>query len=111
MGRPKKGESKKEITVRIPIFIADNGDGSVFVNIFKTLKDANRAADVQDQRFDEDVHVLEVTVDEDGNLLDGFEDIDEFLADNGVDEDDEFDSDDDEDFSFDDDDEDIIDED
>lgn len=110
MGRPKKSEPKKEITVRIPIFIADGQDGSVFVNVFKTAKDANRAADTQDQRFDDDVHVIEVTVDENGNLLDGFEDIDEFLADHDVDVD--FDSEgDDDDLSFDDDDEDIIDED
>lgn len=110
MGRPKKREPKKEITVRIPIFIEDGCDGSVIARIFKTVRDANRAADSQDQRFEEDVQTIEVTVDEDGNLIDGFEDIEEFLADNDIDVD--FESDDDEDgLSFDDDDEDIIDED
>lgn len=90
MAKPKKSESKpKEIHIRLPIFISDGQDGSVSVTVFKTTQDAERAADHEDQRFDDDVHLIEITVDENGNLIDGFENIDEYLAEHGVDEDEE----------------------
>lgn len=111
MARPKKNESKpKEIQIRLPVFISDGQDGSVSITVFKTMKDAERAADIEDQRFDDDIHLIEVTVDENGNLIDGFENIDEYLAERGVDEDEDGDTD-DEDLIFDDDDEEIVDED
>ena len=77
------------------------------------MKDAERAANTQDQRFEDDVQLLEVTVDaQTGKIIDGFEEIEEFMAENSLDDDDEFDDDDDESpFDLEDDDEDIIDED
>jgi hypothetical protein len=112
MAKGKKPEPQGELKIKLPVFVMDGQDGSISIHVFKSIKDAERAAESLDLRFEDDVQLLEVTVDSNGKVTDGFEDLEEFMSDYGL-EDDEFDSDSDEDsLDFDEDsDEDIVDED
>lgn len=96
---------KKAINVTLPVFVSDAGDGSAVVFVFKTLKDAEKAAEAEleagNPSFTDNVFELDITVSEDGELLSGFEDIDEFVSERS--EDDFLDDDDDSDDESDDD--------
>jgi hypothetical protein len=85
--QPKSNKTKlsKGIKVKLPIFLVDNGDGSAGVMIFRNMKEAERAARHEENsgygHLTDTTMEMKITVDTKGNIIDGFDDIEEFCFD------------------------------
>lgn len=86
----KTAPEKKAINVTLPIFVSDAGDGSAVVFVFKTLPEAEKAAEAEAEAgnpcFTDNVFELDLTISEEGEILSGFEDIEEFVSDRAEDD-------------------------
>jgi hypothetical protein len=100
---PKESEksTKKGITVTLPILLTDQGDGSAAVHIFRNMDEVERAARAEENSGNanlcDNTMQQDIVVNQEGEIISGYDDIEEFIEACGGDDEDSEDEDDDED--------------